>query len=119
MCNSCVVLCNPVASSGRFAIVSVEGSSPEVILDGSLLPHLWKKSCMSPSTLRQLWFIVETSQSQTLLNLDDNGLVQWLLKQLKAQQLLDHDETTAFSHYIASRVPLIRDLANSRTMIFK
>lgn len=72
---------------------------------------------MSPSMLRQLWFIVETSQSQTLLNLDDTGLVQWLLKQLKMQRSLDHDETSAFSHYIASRLPLIRDLANSRTMV--
>lgn len=72
---------------------------------------------MSPSMLRQLWFIVETSQSQTLLNLDDSGLVQWLLKQLKTQRSLDHDETNAFSHYIHSRLPLIRDLANSRTMV--
>jgi hypothetical protein len=71
---------------------------------------------MSPSMLRQLWFIVETSQSQTMLNLDDNSLVQWLLKQLKAQRSLDHDETNAFSHYISSRLPLIRDLATSRTV---
>ncbi len=72
---------------------------------------------MSPTTLRQLWSIVEASQSQTLLNLDDNSLVQWLLKQLKTQRSLDHDETTAFHHYIHSRLPLIRDLASSRTMI--
>ncbi|MBW4694559.1 MAG: hypothetical protein KME27_22655 [Lyngbya sp. HA4199-MV5] len=71
---------------------------------------------MSPSMLRQFWFIVETSQSQTLLNLDDNGLVQWLLKQLKTQRSLDHDEVNAFSHYIHARLPLIRDLANSRLL---
>ncbi|MBC7969880.1 MAG: hypothetical protein H7Z11_07120 [Verrucomicrobia bacterium] len=71
---------------------------------------------MSPSMLRQLWFIVETSQSQTLLNLDDNGLAQWLLKQLKTQRSLDHDEAKVYSHYIHSRLPLIRDLASSRVM---
>ena len=72
---------------------------------------------MSPSMLRQLWSIVETSQSQMLLNLDDNSLVQCLLKQLKTQRSLDHDEASAYSHYIHSRLPLIRDLAGSRTML--
>ncbi|MBW4581294.1 MAG: hypothetical protein KME42_17130 [Tildeniella nuda ZEHNDER 1965/U140] len=72
---------------------------------------------MSPSMLRQLWFIVETSQSQMLLNLDDTGLVQWLLKQLKTQRSLDRDEADAYSHYIHSRLPLIRDVASSRTVM--
>ncbi len=51
-----------------------------------------------------------------LLNLDDNGLAQWLLKQLKTQRSLDHDEAKVYSHYIHSRLPLIRDLASSRVM---
>lgn len=72
---------------------------------------------MSPAILRQLWSIVETSQSQMLLNLDDNCLVQCLLKQLKTQRSLDPDEASAYSHYIHSRLPLIRDLAVSRTML--
>ncbi len=71
---------------------------------------------MSPNMLRQLWSIVETSQSQTLLNLDDNSLVQWLLKQLKKQRSLDHNEANAYSHYIYTRLPLIRDLASDRMM---
>lgn len=72
---------------------------------------------MSPSMLRQLWSVVETSQSQMLLNLDDNSLVQWLLKQLKTQRSLDHDEASACTHYIHSRLPLIRDVADSRTVL--
>lgn len=72
---------------------------------------------MSPSMLRQLWSIVETSQSQLLLNLDDSSLVQCLLKQLKTQRSFDHDEASVYSHYIHSRLPLIRDLAGSRTIL--
>jgi len=33
---------------------------------------------MTPTILRQLWSIVETTQSNTLLLLDDASLVQWL-----------------------------------------
>ncbi|EKQ69340.1 hypothetical protein OsccyDRAFT_1966 [Leptolyngbyaceae cyanobacterium JSC-12] len=69
---------------------------------------------MSPLMLRQIWSLVETTQTNVLLNLDDESLVQWLLRQLKAQRSLDSCETALFSHYIQSRLPLIRDLARSR-----
>jgi len=52
-----------------------------------------------------------------LLNLDDSSLVLWLLKQLKTQRSLDHDEANAYTHYIHSKLPLIRDLAGSRMML--
>lgn len=69
---------------------------------------------MSPLMLRQLWSLVETTQTNVLLNLDDQSLVQWLIRQLKTQQSLDPDEMSLFSTYIESRLPLIRDLARSR-----
>jgi len=47
---------------------------------------------MTPTILRQLWSIVETTQSNTLLLLDDASLVQWLLKQTKTKASLDHNE---------------------------
>lgn len=72
---------------------------------------------MSPLMIRQLWSLVEATQSQVLLNLDDSTLVQWLLKQLKTQRVLDRTETVVFSDYIQSRLPLIRDLAQSRSAI--
>jgi hypothetical protein len=72
---------------------------------------------MSPLMLRQLWSLVETTQSQILLNLDDTTLVQWLLKQLTTQRSLNGDEAVIFSSYIHSRLPLIRDLARSRTIV--
>lgn len=69
---------------------------------------------MSPFLLRQIWSLVEATQTQVLLNLDDETLVQWLLRQLKAQRSLDSQETDLLNTYLQSRLPLIRDLAQSR-----
>jgi hypothetical protein len=69
---------------------------------------------MTPNTLRQLWALVETTQANMLLMLDDTSLVQWLLKQLKTQRSLNHDEASVLDTYIHSRLPLIRDLAQAR-----
>jgi hypothetical protein len=69
---------------------------------------------MSPRMLKQLWSLVESTQAQTLLNLDDLSLVQWLLKQLSHQYALNHQETSLCGHYIQSRLPLIRELATQR-----
>ena len=63
---------------------------------------------MTPFLLRQIWSLVETTQTQVLLNLDDETLVQWLLRQLKTQR------AALLSTYLQSRLPLIRDLAQSR-----
>lgn len=69
---------------------------------------------MTPTILRQLWSVVETTQAHTLLKLDDASLVQWLLKQTKSQASLDGDETNILTDYIESRLTLIRDLAQER-----
>ena len=69
---------------------------------------------MTPAILRQLWSIVETTQSNILLKLDDASLVQWLLKQTKTQASLDCNEISILSDYIHSRLTLIRDLAEER-----
>lgn len=69
---------------------------------------------MTPTILRQLWSVVETTQSNTLLKLDDASLVQWLLKQTKTRAALDQNETHVLSDYIHSRLTLIRDLAQER-----
>jgi len=70
--------------------------------------------CMSPLLLRQIWGLVETTQSQVLLNLDDESLVDWLLRQLTNQRSLDSHEASLLSDYLESRLPLIRDVAQSR-----
>ena len=69
---------------------------------------------MSPSLLRQLWVMIESTQANILLKLDDASLVQWLLKQLNQERSLDYQEVAVVSNYIQSRISLIRDLAYER-----
>ncbi|MBD2343980.1 hypothetical protein [Anabaena subtropica] len=69
---------------------------------------------MTPKILRQLWSVVENSQTKTLLQMDDASLVQWLVHQMTTQALLDPKETDFLTGYIQSRLALIRDLAYER-----
>lgn len=71
---------------------------------------------MTPTKLRQLWFLIETTHSNLLLKLDDTSLIQWLVQQFDNQCLLEHQETEALSAYIQSRLSLIRDLAQARQL---
>jgi len=64
--------------------------------------------------LRQLWSVIETTQATLLVNLDDATLVQWLLKQLKTNSVLNGNETDMLNDYIESRLSIIRDLAEQR-----
>ncbi|HAX79340.1 MAG TPA: hypothetical protein DCY88_26825 [Cyanobacteria bacterium UBA11372] len=69
---------------------------------------------MTPTMLRQLWSVIETTQSHVLLRLDDASLVDCLVKQVKNERSLNHDETNTVSNYLYSRLNLIRDLAEER-----
>jgi succinate dehydrogenase flavin-adding protein (antitoxin of CptAB toxin-antitoxin module) len=69
---------------------------------------------MTPKIMRQLWSVVETAHSKTLLQLDDASLVQWLVKQTKMHTLLDCKETDFLIDYIQSRLSLIRDIVQER-----
>ncbi|BAY26253.1 hypothetical protein NIES2100_60670 [Calothrix sp. NIES-2100] len=69
---------------------------------------------MTPKIMRQLWSVVETAHTKTLLQLDDATLVQWLVKQTNTQALLEPKETDFLCDYIQSRLSLIRDLAYER-----
>ncbi len=71
---------------------------------------------MNPKMMRQLWTLIESTQVNTLLQLDDLTLVQWLLKQFTAQQVIDEHETSSLNTYINSRLPLIRDTALERSV---
>ena len=69
---------------------------------------------MTPTMLRQLWSLIETTQANLLLRLDDATLVQWLLKQYNQGRALNHDEIHLLSDYLNNRVSLIRDLTQQR-----
>jgi hypothetical protein len=70
---------------------------------------------MTPIMLRQLWSLIERTQSNILLTMDDASLAQWIVKRLKAEQSLDHNEANVVNDYIYSRITLIRDMAQARS----
>ncbi|MBF2078153.1 MAG: hypothetical protein IGR76_06440 [Synechococcales cyanobacterium T60_A2020_003] len=69
---------------------------------------------MTPLLLRHLWSAVEETQTNLILNLDDNSLVQSLLGRVQQLRSLDGSESDALSEYIQAKLPLIRDLAEGR-----
>ncbi len=69
---------------------------------------------MTPHLLRHLWSLIETTQPQRLLKLDDASLAQWLLGHLAQERSLNGEETDLVAHYIESHSCLIRDLAQQR-----
>ena len=71
---------------------------------------------MKPSTVRQLWALVERTQSITLLQLNDKDLVEQLFRQLSTSEQLTNEENNCLITYIYSRLTLIRDLAEARSM---
>lgn len=71
-------------------------------------------TAMNPQLLRHLWSLVDRSQNSHLLALDDNSLAHWLVDQFTGQQIINQAETVQLDHYIRSKIPLIRDLAQGR-----
>ncbi|NEQ95509.1 MAG: hypothetical protein F6K30_02040 [Cyanothece sp. SIO2G6] len=69
---------------------------------------------MSPRMIRQVWTLIENSQPNTLLSLDDNSLVSWIINQMESGRLLNSQEVDLYSGYIRSRLPLIRDMVAAR-----
>ena len=68
----------------------------------------------SASTLRQLWLIIENLHTNTLLNLNDFELARKIQAQLNQEACLSSSELDKVKSYIQSRIPLIRDSAESR-----
>lgn len=63
--------------------------------------------------MQQLWAVIESTNVSTLLQVDDISLVQLLLDKLKDKQGLDLQQDS-INTYITSKLPLIRDTAESR-----
>ncbi len=69
---------------------------------------------VNSKTLRHIWLILEQTQAQRILELSDSDLLVRVQKQLEAQIFLSDSELNNANIYINSRLPLIRDLAQSR-----
>jgi hypothetical protein len=61
--------------------------------------------------MQQLWALIESTQTSTLLHFDDSALVQLLLNRFASQQSIDSKMSSNLNTYIYSRLPLIRDIA--------
>lgn len=69
---------------------------------------------MEITILRQFWSLVEATQTNTLLLLNETDLVDQLLKKFDSRQQLSLEQNQLLAHYIRSKTSLIRDLAASR-----
>jgi hypothetical protein len=67
-----------------------------------------------PVLMRQLWLLVEGTQATLLLTLEDEPLVQRLTRQMQDSSIMDADARNALSLYLEAKLPLIRDVAQSR-----
>ena len=69
---------------------------------------------MNSSLLRQVWEVVEATQTDILTQLNDMQLTHVLVANLKEHSLLEKEEEANAKAYIHSRLLLIRELAESR-----
>ena len=69
---------------------------------------------VTPSTLRQIWSVIEETHASLVLKLSDAELLQQLLIQLVDKNQLNVEEVCEVRAYIYSRIPLIRDDAQAR-----
>ena len=67
---------------------------------------------MNPAILRQLWAVIEASQTSAMLRLSDADLIQQLLYQLNLKQCLTQEELNTITQYLCSKTSLIRDVAH-------
>ncbi|MDJ0898640.1 MAG: hypothetical protein QNJ55_07500 [Xenococcus sp. MO_188.B8] len=68
---------------------------------------------MNISLLRQVWKVIEQTNFYELLSLNDTELIQRLLRQLETQNRLSQEEAVLVQVYLNSKLPLIKDLAES------
>lgn len=64
--------------------------------------------------MQQLWAVIESTNVSILLQFDDIALVQLLLQKLNNKQEFGIQADTSLNTYITSKLPLIRDTAESR-----
>jgi hypothetical protein len=71
----------------------------------------------STTLLRQLWSVIEDTQTSSLLTLNDSDLTQQLLHQVQNKYILSREELQAMHRYLGGllvrsyRLSLIRDMS--------
>lgn len=72
---------------------------------------------INPSTLRLLWRLIDEMQTHDLLSLSDRSLIEQLLSRLRTRKILSTEEATLVQRYLRTKLSLIRDLANSGSIL--
>ncbi|WP_040898349.1 hypothetical protein [Xenococcus sp. PCC 7305] len=70
---------------------------------------------MNISLLRQIWKVIEQANLYELLSLNDTEVITRLLGQLEIKNRLSREETLVVKVYLNSKLPLIKDLAESHS----
>ena len=53
---------------------------------------------MSPEAIRKFWSLIEETQTNILLTLDNDALVIWLSRQLRREEFLKRVDARDFEH---------------------
>lgn len=61
--------------------------------------------------LKLVWLAIEKERNNILSQASDAEITQYIVERLKMQMFLSASEQFDLYHYVQSRVPLIRDLA--------
>jgi hypothetical protein len=69
---------------------------------------------MDIQVVRELWSVVEQTETNLLLNLNDNDLVTQIINRLQQFKSLNPNQYRFAKSYVSARTVLIRDLAQSR-----
>ncbi|MBD0267856.1 hypothetical protein [Pseudanabaena sp. FACHB-2040] len=66
------------------------------------------------SLVRVLWHVIEETEPNLLMGGEDTLLVRQVLHALENRLWLNGDEKNFITHYMRSKMPLIRDMASAR-----
>lgn len=72
---------------------------------------------LDTNILRRMWRFVETSNPYTINKLSDEEIVQNIIRQVESISPLGSEDMNMLTKYIAARIPLIRDLAQSKLVM--
>ena len=71
---------------------------------------------MNVKLMRQTWSLIETINASELLEISETELVQQVLNRLDAQKPLGDKERICLNNYLHSKIGLIKDTAEARTV---
>ena len=72
---------------------------------------------LTKGLLQKIWLIIEQLEEE-VLELTDSELIYRMQSLILTETILEHREITSIAEYVQSRIPLIRDLVEVRSIHF-